>query len=78
MPSTKKQNFAFNKILNTSTRQCCDDSNIVMSTVASPSSFRDSNSLEQRVQEFNKTAKYMIRKLEATKEKIDACIDDER
>lgn len=34
----------------------------------------DSNSLSQRVYEFDKTARYMIKKLQDTKEKIDASI----
>lgn len=41
-------------------------------------SYKNPSSLEQRVQEFDKMAKYMIRKLEATKDKIESCDDGER
>ncbi|XP_037924847.1 dystrophin, isoforms A/C/F/G/H isoform X5 [Hermetia illucens] len=40
-------------------------------------SYKNPSSLEQRVQEFDKMAKYMIRKLEATKDKIESCDDGE-
>ncbi|XP_055384433.1 dystrophin, isoforms A/C/F/G/H-like [Condylostylus longicornis] len=53
-----------------------DNSNITL-TWPRYELYRSSTSLEQRVQEFDKTAKYMIRKLEATKEKIDASNDNE-
>lgn len=56
-----------------------DDSNITLKSPHSETggSFRNSDSLEQRVQDFDKTAKYMIRKLEATKEKIEQCDEGE-
>lgn len=38
--------------------------------------FNNGNSLEQRVFEFDKTAKYMIKKLMATRESIEKCSDD--
>ncbi|XP_062714874.1 dystrophin, isoforms A/C/F/G/H isoform X7 [Aedes albopictus] len=38
-------------------------------------SYKKLTSLEQRVGEFDKTAKYMIKKLEQTREKIDNCDD---
>ncbi|XP_062563799.1 dystrophin, isoforms A/C/F/G/H-like isoform X2 [Armigeres subalbatus] len=38
-------------------------------------SYKKLTSLEQRVNEFDKTAKYMIKKLEQTREKIDNCED---
>lgn len=41
------------------------------------SNYTNPNSLEQRVQEFDKTAKYMIKKLEMIKERIESCSDGE-
>ncbi|XP_053684970.1 dystrophin, isoforms A/C/F/G/H isoform X6 [Sabethes cyaneus] len=38
-------------------------------------SYKTLTSLEQRVNEFDKTAKYMIKKLEQTRRKIDSCDD---
>lgn len=46
-----------------------DNSNL---TLTSPRyEYKGASSLDQRVLEFDKTAKYMIRKLESTKEKIE-------
>ncbi|XP_036335017.1 dystrophin, isoforms A/C/F/G/H [Rhagoletis pomonella] len=76
-PGTKKPNFLDSKVLPSATSM--DDSNITLKSPysESPLSFRDSAPLDQRVQTFDKMAKYMIRKMEATKEKIQKCDEGE-
>lgn len=64
IPVSKKPNNLFNKLSPSG-----DNSNL---TMASPRyEYKGASSLDQRVLEFDKTAKYMIRKLESTKEKIE-------
>ncbi|XP_069963266.1 dystrophin, isoforms A/C/F/G/H isoform X6 [Bactrocera oleae] len=76
-PGAKKPNFFESKILPTS--PSLDDSNITLKSPYSdsPLSFRDNAPLDQRVQTFDKMAKYMIRKMEATKDKIEKCNEGE-
>ncbi|XP_067614346.1 dystrophin, isoforms A/C/F/G/H isoform X3 [Eurosta solidaginis] len=76
-PGAKKPNFFESKILPTS--PSLDDSNITLKSPYSESalSFRDNAPLDQRVQSFDKMAKYMIRKMEAAKEKIEKCDEGE-
>ncbi|XP_023158470.1 dystrophin, isoforms A/C/F/G/H isoform X5 [Ceratitis capitata] len=76
-PGTKKPNNFESKILPNS--PSLDDSNITLKSphAESPLSFRDNAPLDQRVQTFDKMAKYMIRKMEATKEKIEKCDEGE-
>ncbi|XP_050330314.1 dystrophin, isoforms A/C/F/G/H isoform X6 [Bactrocera neohumeralis] len=76
-PGAKKPNFFESKILPTS--PSLDDSNITLKSPysESPLSFRDNAPLDQRVQTFDKMAKYMIRKMEATKDKIEKCNEGE-
>ncbi|XP_054725121.1 dystrophin, isoforms A/C/F/G/H-like [Anastrepha obliqua] len=70
-PGAKKPNLLDSKILPSSPSM--DDSNITLKSPYSENSlsFRDNAPLDQRVQSFDKMAKYMIRKMEATKEKIE-------
>ncbi|XP_011184955.1 dystrophin, isoforms A/C/F/G/H isoform X2 [Zeugodacus cucurbitae] len=76
-PGAKKPNFFESKVLPTS--PSLDDSNITLKSPHSdsPLSFRDNAPLDQRVQTFDKMAKYMIRKMEATREKIEKCNEGE-
>lgn len=57
-----------------------DDSNITLkspySDIVKP--FRNVGTLEHRVSEFEKSAKYMMAKLEKTKEKIEKSTEGER
>ncbi|XP_046806097.1 dystrophin, isoforms A/C/F/G/H isoform X5 [Lucilia cuprina] len=77
-PTAKKPNAFSSKILPQS--PSLDDSNITLKSpyadIAKP--FSNTGSLEQRVLEFEKSAKYMMGKLEKTKEKIEKCSEGER
>ncbi|XP_073838432.1 dystrophin isoform X6 [Musca autumnalis] len=77
-PSAKKPNSFSNKILPQS--PSIDDSNITLKSPYSetPSSQFPSGSLEQRVSEFEKNAKYMMMRLDKTKEKIEKNTEGER
>ncbi|XP_037944329.1 dystrophin, isoforms A/C/F/G/H-like [Teleopsis dalmanni] len=78
-PSTKKSDSCHNKVLSNSTS--IDDSNITLQSpdmeILSNNVRMSDSSLEQRVNEFEKMSKYMIRKLETTKELIENCPDGE-
>lgn len=77
-PTAKKPNSFTSKILPQS--PSLDDSNITLKSpydeISRP--FSNTGSLEQRVFEFEKSAKNMVAKLEKTKEKIEKCSDGAR
>lgn len=77
-PNTKKPNAFSSKILPQS--PSLDDSNLTLKSPYSdiPKSFTNLGTLEQRVLDFERTAKYMMAKLEKTKEKIEKCSEGER
>ncbi|XP_055852378.1 dystrophin, isoforms A/C/F/G/H isoform X9 [Episyrphus balteatus] len=80
--STKKPNEMLSKMLPSSSSSMEEDefmgklmsSNNEMAIIPK---YGHSNSLDQRIQAFDKTAKYMIKKLELTKQKIQSCTDGE-
>lgn len=65
-PVSKKRENLLNKLSPSG-----DNSNLTLTSPTPRYEYKGSSSLEQRVFEFDKTAKYMIRKLESTKEKIE-------
>ncbi|XP_065355052.1 dystrophin, isoforms A/C/F/G/H isoform X8 [Calliphora vicina] len=77
-PTTKKPNAFSSKILPQS--PSLDDSNITLKSPYAdiPKPFANSGTLEQRVLEFENSAKYMMAKLEKTKEKIEKTTEGER
>ena len=77
-PTAKKPNSFTSKILPQS--PSLDDSNITLKSPYAEISrpFSNTGSLEQRVLEFEKSAKNMMAKLEKTKEKIEKSTEGER
>ncbi|TMW54019.1 hypothetical protein DOY81_000887, partial [Sarcophaga bullata] len=77
-PTTKKPNSFTSKILPQS--PSLDDSNITLKSPYAEISrpFSNTGSLEQRVLEFEKSAKNMMTKLEKTKEKIEKSTEGEK
>lgn len=65
-PVSKKRENVFHKLSPSG-----DNSNLTMASPPPRYEYKGASSLDQRVFEFDKTAKYMIRKLESTKEKIE-------